>query len=113
MRNRTDSKKTLTILWIITGLVALVLALVTVRLAARATSQAVFGSSAYLAGRSNTIRLRESPDPASPVTAILVRGSAVTILDTTVEGGQTWYLIQKDNMTPGWIPAEFMSQDPP
>ncbi|MGD8625801.1 MAG: SH3 domain-containing protein [Anaerolineae bacterium] len=113
MRNRTESKKTLTILWIVTGLVALVLALVTVRLAARATSQAVFGSTAYLAGRRNAIRLRESPDAAAPVTAILVRGSAVTILDTTVEGEQPWYLIQKGDTTPGWVSGEFLSQDPP
>jgi hypothetical protein len=113
MGNLTVSKKTLTILWIITGLVALVLAFATVRLATRAKSQALFGSTGYLAGRRNTINVRESPDAASPVVAVLVRGSAVTILDSRVEGGQTWYLIQKDKMTPGWISAEFISQDPP
>jgi hypothetical protein len=100
-------------LWIITGLVALVLAFATVRLAARAKSQAVFGSTVYLTGRRSTIKLHEVPDPSSPVAAALVRGSAVIILDFAIGEEQTWYLVQKGDMTPGWVSAEYISQNPP
>ncbi len=107
------SKRTLTTLWIVTGLVALVLAALTIRLAARARNQIVVNSTVYLVGEGVSVGLHEGPDPASPIIAVLVRGSAVTVLDFATEGGQMWYYIQKEAMTPGWVPAEHVRRSSP
>jgi hypothetical protein len=103
----------LTTLWIITGLVALLLAAATLRLAARSRSQAILGGKVYLTGRSSTVQLHEEPDQDSPVAAVLVRGSTVTVLDFVTTGDQTWYRVQKADMTPGWVPDERISTSPP
>jgi hypothetical protein len=107
------SRRTLTILWIITGLVALLLAAATLRLAARSRSQALLGRKVYLTGRSSGVQLHQEPDLDSPIVAVLVRGSTVTVLDSVARGDQTWYRVQKADMTPGWVPDERISTNPP
>lgn len=100
------SRRTLTTLWIITGLVALALLAATIGLARRARTRVVVSSTVYLTSGSITVGLHEEPNQESPVIAMLVRDSAVTVLAIADEGGQTWYYVQKGTMTPGWVPAQ-------
>jgi len=105
------SNRTIRILWVITGLVALILAFSTLRLVARTRSQAILGQPIVLTGRGSAAELHQEPDPDSPIVAALVRGSTVIVLDQDQHDGQTWYLIRKNNMTPGWIPASSVNID--
>lgn len=107
------SKKTLRVLWLLTAAMALILVVATLRLADRARGQAVLGSTVYLDGRARTIQLRDAPGESSGVVAALVRGSAVTVLASVTHKGQTWYRVQKADMTPGWIPGGVVRLDPP
>lgn len=100
-------------LWLLAGVVAVALVVMTVRLATRSRNLALVNQTVYLAEQRGAVGLREGPDPASPVVAALVRGSAVTILEVTIERGQTWILVQKANTVPGWIPLEAVTRDPP
>lgn len=100
------SRRTLTTLWIITGLVALALLAATIGLARRASTQAVVNSTVYLTSGSVSVGLHEQPNQESPVIAVLVRDSAVTVMAIANEGGRTWYYVQKGTMTPGWVSAE-------
>lgn len=107
------SKKTRRILWAATGLVALVLAITTLRLAARTQSQAILGQPVVLTGRGSAAELYEEPSTDSLIVAALVRGSTVIVLDQDSRDGETWYLVRKGTMTPGWILASSVSRDPP
>jgi len=101
------------ILWVVTVLVAVFLLVATLRLAARARSQSILGQTVYLIGRGSAAKLYQEPDPGSPVVAALVHGSTVVILDQVNRDGETWVLVRKSNTTPGWIPADTVSRDPP
>jgi len=92
-------------LWLLTAIVAVALLAATITLAARDRSYRILNSTVYLTNREPTIRLHQGPDGESPVVAALVRGSAVTVLDTSSGAGQIWYRVQKGEMTPGWVPA--------
>lgn len=100
-------------LWVITGLVIVILTIATIRLAAESRNQTIPSETAYLTGRSTSIQLHAEPDFSSPAVAALVRGSAVTVINSVREGSETWYLVQKAKMTPGWIRSEHIRQDPP
>ena len=107
------SKRTSRVLWAITGLIALVLAVATWSLAARTRSQAILGQPVVLTGRGSAVELHQEPDPDSPIIAALVRGSTVVVLDQDNQDGQIWYLVRKGTMTPGWIPASSISAESP
>jgi 2-methylcitrate dehydratase PrpD len=107
------SRRALASLWIITVLLAVILTGATLRLATKARTQTILSETVYLTGGSSSIQLHAEADRASPAVAALVRGSAVTVIDFTDEGGQTWYLVQKANMTPGWVHSEHISLDQP
>jgi uncharacterized protein GlcG (DUF336 family) len=107
------SRKWHMLLWLLAGLTAITLAMLTVRLAARARNQTLVNMTVYVADRSGAIGLLERPDAASPVVAALVRGSAVTVLEVNTQQGQTWVRIQKANTVPGWVPLKAVTRDPP
>jgi hypothetical protein len=107
------SKKWHRVLWLVTGLVALLLLVATLRLATRAQSERILGQTVYLISRGSAAMLHQEPDPGSPVVGALVHGSTVVVLDQASQGGETWYLVHKSNMAPGWIPAANVSRDPP
>jgi len=87
------SKKTLSILWIITGLVALVLLAATMGLASKARARAILNSEVYLNRMSSLNVLHDQPDRFSRVIATLKRGTAVIVRDSATEDGQTWYYV--------------------
>jgi hypothetical protein len=101
------------VLWVLAGIAALLLLTATVQLVARTRSQGIVGETVYLVGQTGAIRLHESPAQDSKVIAALVRGSPVTVLGLSQEEGQAWYLVQKGEMTPGWVPAYEVTRETP
>ncbi len=106
------SKKTLSTLWIITGLVALVLMAATIGLASKARAKAVLNSEVYLSRRSSLNVLHNQPDRFSRIIATFKRGTAVIVRDSTAKDGQTWYYVEARTAR-GWVEAEYVSSNPP
>jgi SH3-like domain-containing protein len=112
------SKKLFSRLWILTGLVALVLLIVTVSLASRALvlprtiSQADQTVTVYLTGGGRLFQLYEEPDRLARVRSVLEYGTAVDVVDSTEDRDQLWYYVEVEEKK-GWIPAESVSLEPP
>ncbi|MBC8264881.1 MAG: SH3 domain-containing protein [Anaerolineales bacterium] len=106
------SKKTLSTLWIITGLVALILAAATIGLAAKARTKAILNSTVYLNRTSSLNVLHDQPDRFSRIIATLKRGTAVTVRDFAAKDGQTWYYVEASTAS-GWVEAEYVSLNSP
>jgi hypothetical protein len=100
-------------LWVLAGITALLLLTATVQLVVRTQSQGIVGETVYLVGQTGAIRLHESPAQDSKVIAALVRGSPVIVLGLNQQEGQAWYLVQKGEMTPGWVPAFEVTRETP
>jgi len=100
-------------LWLLAGLVTMLLLAATVGLADRSRTQAIVGESLYLVDRGGAVKLYQAPSQDSETVAALVRGSQVIVLGLIEKEDQTWYLVQKGEMTAGWIPASGASRDPP
>ena len=105
------SKKLISRLWVLTGLVALVLLVATVSLASRATSQSDQAVTVYLTG-GRLFQLYEEPDRLSRVRSVLDYGTAVEVVDSTQDMEQQWYYVEVEDKE-GWIPAESVSLEPP
>ena len=105
-------KKVFFSLWILAALAALALTGATIGLAARAKVQASQGTTARLTGKSSLLYLREQPDRASTIVAILERGAGVRVTNSAIKGGQTYYHIETARHS-GWIQAEYVSMDRP
>ena len=106
------SKKTLSTLWIITGLVALILVTATIGLASRARAKAILNSEVYLSRTSSLNVLHDQPDRFSRVIATFKRGTAVIVRDSVAKDGQTWYHVEARTAS-GWVEAEYVSPNPP
>ena len=106
------SKKLLSRLWILTGLVALVLLVATVSLTSRAASQADQTVTVYLTGGGRLFQLYEEPDRLARVRSVLDYGTAVEVVDSTKDMDQQWYYVEVEDKS-GWIPAEYISLEPP
>ena len=106
------SKKTLSTLWIITGLVALILVTATMGLASRARAKAILNSEVYLSRTSSLNVLHDQPDLFSRVIATFKRGTAVIVRDSVAKDGQTWYHVEARTAS-GWVEAEYVSPNPP
>jgi len=106
------SKKTLSTLWTITGLAAVVLLAATIGLATQARTQAILNSTVYLNRRSSLNVLHAQPDRFSRIIATLKRGTAVTVRDYVTKDGQTWYYIEAKTAS-GWVEPEYVSLNSP
>jgi len=106
------SKRTLSTLWIITGLVALVLMAATIGLASKARAKAILNSTVYLNRTSSLNVLHDQPDRFSRIIATFKRGTPVTVRDSVAKDGQTWYHVEARTAS-GWVEAEYVSSDPP
>ena len=106
------SKKTLSTLWIITGLVALVLMAATIGLASKARAKAILNSEVYLSRTSSLNVLHDQPDRFSRIIATFKRGTAVIVRDSVAKDGQTWYYVEARTAS-GWVQAEYVSPNPP
>ncbi len=106
------SKKTLSALWVITALVALVLMVATIGLASRARAKAILNSTVYLNRKSGLNVLHDQPDRFSRIIATLKRGTEVIVRDSATKDGQTWYYVEARTVL-GWVEAEYVSPNPP
>lgn len=106
------SKKIISVLWVLAGLVAVVLLVATIGLAVKARDQADRGVTAYLTSGSKLVILLKQPSQAGIVAAIVERGTAVAIVDAITESDQTWYHV-KAGTDSGWVQAEYISLSPP
>jgi uncharacterized protein YgiM (DUF1202 family) len=100
-------------LWVLAGCVFVALLAATLTLAARTRAHAILSRPVYLTSNTLTVHLHQQPRASSPVAAVLVRGSEVVVSEVTRRGGQTWYLVQKGKMTPGWVPSSHIQFRPP
>lgn len=107
------SPKTLRLLWAITAVVVIALALLTWRLAMRAEGQALLQETVFLDGRQTSISLYQEPDRNSGVAAVLARGSGVRVVDVWNGATGSWYRVERGRMTSGWVPARQISVDRP
>jgi len=99
------------LLWKLTALVAVILALATFALALK--SQAgVDDVAVYIDGPRRTVYLRTQPSYESRIVTILQRGTPALIKNTRAVGETDWYLITTENEN-GWLPAENISLEAP
>ncbi len=60
------------------------------------------------------LNLRDTPTEEGSVTGQLDVGDTATVLNGPVDGGsRSWYLIETDDDTQGWVAAEFIAIAPP
>lgn len=109
----TTSGRALRLKWVVTAVVAVVLAVLTWRLAMQAEAQAMLQRTAYLAGPQNMVSLYSEPDRDSDVVAVLARGSSVRVVATWNGATGQWYRVEKGQMTSGWVPARQISGERP
>jgi hypothetical protein len=100
-------------LWLLAGLVALVLLAATIGLVARTRTQAIVGETVFLVSRGGAVKVYRAPSLDAENSAALVRGSEVLVVGLSKQEDQTWYLVQKGEMPPGWVPGSDISRDPP
>jgi hypothetical protein len=106
------SKKTIRLLWLITGAAAVVLFAATVYLSREAEAKEDAGYSAFVAGLNSVIYLRQAPDPTSHIVTILEYGQQVFVLEIPEDQANPWARVRTD-IHEGWLPAERMSAEPP
>jgi hypothetical protein len=107
------SGKTLRLLWVVTAVAIVLLAVLTWRLAVRARGQALLQQTVYLDGRQNSVSLYGEPDENSDVVAVVARGSGVRVVEIWNGATGSWYRVERGRMTSGWVPARQISVDRP
>ena len=105
------SRKTVRYLWIVTCLIAVILAAFTVYLSKEARAKEEAGYSAYIVGANSVIYLRQNPDPTSHVVTILELGQQVFVTDISDDGPIPWAQIRAGDYE-GWIPAQRIGEEP-
>lgn len=103
------SKKTLTRLWMVTGLVALFLVVATILVATRAKHAGMRDERVFVTSSDGWISVYEQPDRESTVVVTLANGSSVLIVDYTISRGRTWFLVSRSGAEPGWVLARDIS----
>ena len=106
------STKTVRRLWVFTGLVAVLLVVVTVYLAREEKAKEDEGYSAYIVGLNSVVYLREHPDPTSHIVTILDLGQRVFVTDISDEAAVPWARVRTGSFE-GWVPAERIGEQPP
>lgn len=107
------SKKTITFLWVLTGIAAITLSIFTVKLYNQIkASEIQEGIEVYIAGDNNIVLLRENPTERSRVSAIIEFGSRVTIMGNDSGLADQWYFVESEAGS-GWISANLLSSERP
>jgi len=99
-------------LWWFTGLLALILLLVTVALFVRAGQVEDKGILAYVAGSSAAPFLRTQPGNDGAILMVLEVGSPVRITDSATRNNQNWYHVNIGERS-GWLLASLITLDSP
>lgn len=106
------SSKAISILWKLTGLVAVGLLLATISLVLRYREYANVEVKAYTSGPVASIYLREKPSDQSKIVTVIPRGTPVTIIGSFSQEDQTWYQVKSGDHA-GWMAANHISLTPP
>jgi hypothetical protein len=105
------SEKTISRLWYLTGILALLLLIGTASLVTRGADLDDVGFDAALNRSGGPVVVREGPTGLDPIITILPQGSPVFVVDATESEGRNWVLIQADEIE-GWVPAEEIRVSP-
>jgi SH3-like domain-containing protein len=107
-----ESSPSMTTLWRITAAVAILLLAITLLLVIKARSQTSSSFTAYISGQNTTVYLRNQPEEASRINAILNHGAVINVDYSTSRDGITWYRVHTENDI-GWIPESNLSLTKP
>ena len=99
------SRKTISRLWYLTGILALLLLIGTASLAARGADLDDVGFDAALNRSGGPVVVREGPTGLDPIVSIRPQGSGVFVVGATESEGRNWILIRVDEIE-GWVPAD-------
>jgi len=99
-------------LWIVTGLVAASLMILTIWLAINTSKAKAAGFYTSIESVNPTVSIREDPSWAGPIVAILENETRIFVDDETVVGVTEWFHITSGNIS-GWVPARYTSLHSP
>ena len=105
------SPKTITRLWYLTGLLALLLLVGTASLAARGADLDDVGFDASLNRFGGPVVVREGPSGLDAIITILPQGSPVFVVQAVESEGRNWVLIRAGDFE-GWTPADEIQMPP-
>ena len=106
------SPRSLSILWRITVIVALVLLLATVALALKSRDADDGELTGTVIGPGASIYLRVAPDDERRIVAILRPGATLVIKNSINQDNQTWYQVETESQS-GWLPSTNVSFEHP
>jgi hypothetical protein len=106
------TSKTLSYLWKLTWIAALILLLATVGLILKAKAAAQAEVVVFVTSPSNSAYLRAKSDGSSKILTILENGTPVLVKNTRSVAGEDWYYVQTETHS-GWLPFENISLEAP
>jgi len=110
--NETTEKRIPAVVWLVTGLVAVALAVVSIAFAVTAVGQAGLGVEVYLTNPTGLVQLHAAPSSFSTSIAILGDGAMAIVRQIRSIGDETWYLVEAEAAA-GWVNESRISTDPP
>jgi hypothetical protein len=96
--------KTLTTLWIVTGLAALSLLAATIYLAAKADTAGVARAEGVIQQASGTVYLYARPGASERILTVLEPGTPVTVSSEETRDGRIWFFVETQALA-GWVLA--------
>jgi SH3-like domain-containing protein len=106
------SQRTISILWVITGLAALIMLIATLHLTIKTRNAARVEVTAYISGSKPSVYMRQSPSEHSKIVTILKVGTRISIKNASTENEIDWYYVSYEDQS-GWIPVDQISLNPP
>lgn len=88
-----------------TGLLALILAMLTVLTAIQARALDGVGLPGIVQAPAQTIFLRAEPQASADSTGVVRRGQEVRVIGSQQTGPRLWYRVETEDDS-GWVPAE-------
>ena len=104
MKAMQPSNKIVSILWRLTGLIALDFVVVTIILAVQAGNQTIIGVAGQIGGPNPIVYVRDEPHGGGQILTALRRGTDVVIINSTERGHTTWYEIAVNDYRVGRHP---------
>ncbi len=105
-------KKIPSIVWVVTGIAAMVLLGFTIVLGVKASGQAGLGLEIYLTSPVGLIHIHEDPSVYSPTVGIVENGTSAIIRRRQHVGDVVWYFVEVET-TSGWVDETRLSAEPP
>ena len=100
----TLSEKTLTTLWIVTGLAVLGLLAATIYLGLSTRTAGEVRAEAVIQSAGGTVYLYARPGASERILTVLEPGTPVTVTSEQTQNGRIWLLVKTEAFA-GWVPA--------